>query len=167
MTQLHMVSELARTRKLRVREFWRQLGMASADRDSVTHTAPHKCPLCLTSATVFFRIQPLTGPASQKLVDTLKQERISRLSQLLKERGLEQAQTCDNKLITQEGVHLCFGCAIKSIPDLKNIEDSDVGVTKTNSLHKRPKHSHITPPQELLRDLPACSSSAIESPQLH
>ena len=57
--------------------------------------------------------------------------------------------------------------AIKSIPDLKNIEDSDAGVHETNSLNKRPKHSHITPPQELLRDLPACSSSAIESPQLH
>ena len=48
MTQLHMVSALARTRKLRVGEFWRQLGMASADRASVTYADPHKCPLCLT-----------------------------------------------------------------------------------------------------------------------
>ena len=138
--------------------------LASTNRASVRHAESHKCPLFLTSATVFFRIQPDTGPASQDLVDTLKQERVSRLRQVLKGRGLDQAQKCDNSMTKLEGFHLYFGCAIQTNSDQRITKDSGVGVSVTNSLDKRPKHKHTTLPHELLRDLPACSSSTLESP---
>ena len=72
MAQLHMISALARTRKLQVGELWRQLGLAFANRASVRHAESHNCPLFLTTAIVFFRIQD-TGPASKGLIDTFKQ----------------------------------------------------------------------------------------------
>ena len=118
MTQLNIISALTRTRKIRIGEFWRQLGLASDDKASVQHAAPHPCPLCHTPATVFFHIQLATGPESTVLLQNLLQARHEAIETVWSGQGIGAAQKCDTKTIERDGAHLCFGCAIKTIPDL-------------------------------------------------
>lgn len=118
MTQLNIISALTRTRKMRVGEFWRQLGLASTDKAYLQHAAPHKCPLCDTQATMFFHIQLATGAESKVLLETLLQAHHDQFAKAWSGRALQAAQKCDTKTIQREGAHLCFGCAIQSIPDL-------------------------------------------------
>ena len=61
---IRAVAALTRTRRMRVADFWRQLGTATSNDNSVTHDRPHACPLCDLHATEFFEIQKENGLAS-------------------------------------------------------------------------------------------------------
>ena len=82
------------------------------------HAAPHQCPLCHTQATVFFHVQLATGPESTVLLENLLQARHEAIAKVWSGQGLHDAQKGDTKMIKRDGAHLCFGCAIKTIPDL-------------------------------------------------
>ena len=61
-------------------------------------------------------------------------------------RGLEAAQQCDTKTIHSEGAHLCFGCAIQSIPDMMdnhNSQQSVVSTTLTDLVMWLNQHSYL------------------------
>ena len=92
--------------------------LASNDTASVQHAAPHQCPLCHTQATVFFHIQLATRPESKVLLESLLQARHDQFGKVWSGRAFEVPQACDTKTIQRERAHLCFGCALKSIPDL-------------------------------------------------
>jgi len=152
MTQLNIISALTRTRKMRVGEFWRQLGLASDDKAAVQHAAPHPCPLCHTQATVFFHIQLATGPESTVLLQNLLQARHDAIEKVWPGQGLDAAQKCDTKTIERDGAHLCFGCAIKTIPDLMDKPTCPQPAPPTTVPDNRPDllpsdtHSTSSPP---------------------
>ena len=67
---------------------------------------------------MFFHIQLATGPESTVLLKNLLQARHNAIEKVWPGQGLDDAQKCNTKMIERDGAHLCFKCAIKTIPNL-------------------------------------------------
>jgi len=59
---------IGKIRRMRVAEFWRQVGAVTLNEDAATHSRPHACPLCTLPATVFFKVQKEYEKACETLI---------------------------------------------------------------------------------------------------
>jgi hypothetical protein len=66
--QLQSICTLTRTRRMRVAEFWQQVGAVTSNKDAVTHARTHARPLCTLPATVFFQVQKQHWKVSETLM---------------------------------------------------------------------------------------------------
>jgi len=116
--QMPSVCTLTRTRRLRVTEFWRQVGAVTSNEDAVTHSRPQACPLCELLASVFFKIQKEHGEVSETLIrmGLWKQQEV--LTATLQEDGLSRANNMVAQAADNHGLNSCFGCAARFLPDV-------------------------------------------------
>ena len=116
--QLQSICTLTRTRRLRVAEFWRQVGAVTSYEDAFTYTRPQSCPLCTLPATVFFQIQKKHGKASESLIHMSLRTQQEVLTASLQAGGLTRVNSIMAQAPDNHGVYLCFGCAANSLPDV-------------------------------------------------
>jgi len=116
--QLQSICILTRTRRMRVAEFWRQVGTVTSNEDAVTDTQLQSCPLCTLPATVFFQIQKKHGRASESLIHMSLWTQQEVLTASLQADGLTRVNSIMAQATDNHGAYLCFGCAASSLPDV-------------------------------------------------
>ena len=116
--QLQSICTLTRTRRMRVSEFWRQVGVVTSNEDTVTHSRPHPCPLYSLPSTVFFKIHKDHGTASVTLIQVTLQKQQDNVNASLEGDGQTRVNSIVPRAVNHHGLHLCFGCAARSLPGM-------------------------------------------------
>ena len=116
--QLQSICTLTRTRRMRVAEFWRQVGAVTSNEDAVTHARPHVCLLRMLPATVFFQVQKEHGKASKALIHVSLRKQQEVVTASLEGDGLTRVNSIVAQATDNHGLHLCFGCAARFLPDV-------------------------------------------------
>jgi len=103
---------------MRVSEFWRQVGVVTSNEDTVTHSRPHPCPLYSLPSTVFFKIHKDHGTASVTLIQVTLQKQQDNVNASLEGDGQTRVNSIVPRAVNHHGLHLCFGCAARSLPGM-------------------------------------------------